>query len=68
MTSMIGLRITYGPDNTCTLFGTNEQIERLMTLALDSARANVALVRPTIYVTQQELDDLRAIHKEWFGS
>ncbi len=66
MTSMTGLRITYGPDDVVTLSGTEEQLKRLFDLAVNCARTNVSLLRPSIYVTQREFDDLRSIHKEWF--
>ena len=66
MLSMIGLRITYGSNHT-HLSGTEAQIKRLITLALDSARSNVALSRPSVHVTQQELNDLHALNEEWFA-
>lgn len=68
MPSFSNLRITYGPNDTVTLTGTEAQINRLFTLALDSARSNITLSRPTLYTAQQELDDLRSMHKEWFTS
>ncbi len=66
MTDMSGLRITYGPVST-HLTGTPEQIERVFTLAVEAAHANVNCQDPSLqHVNRLELDNLRAIHKEWF--
>ncbi len=66
---MTGLRITYGPNDHVALSGTEEQIKRLVVLAAEGAHANKNCQSPFLRETnQQELDDLRAIHKEWFPS
>ena len=68
MPPLTSLFITYAPDDTISITGTEKQIERLINLALDSSRTNLNLNHPTHYTTQQELDDLRSMKKEWFGS
>ncbi len=66
MPSMTGLRITHGPESI-HITGTVEQIERLFTLAIEGVRANLNCQGPfNREANQQELDDLRSIHKEWF--
>ncbi len=66
---MTGLHITYGPNDRVALSGTEEQIKRLVTLAAEGVHANKNCQSPFLReLHQQELDDLRAIHREWFPS
>ncbi len=66
---MLELRITYGPDDRVALSGTEEQIKRLVVLAAEGAHVNKNCQSPFLRETnQQELDDLHAIHREWFPS